>query len=164
MISARDDVNSEGAQIAKGALERVCSGAQLDCLSQFYSPQFVDHVNDLELRGHSGVRISVKLYRKMLSDMAITVEDQVIDDQRVASRFVVRGTAYGRPVQFNGITISHLRDGLIVEDWSVTDTFGMLRQLGIWRFLFITLRSLRSRGLTRPIDSRKTVVESGAAS
>ena len=133
-------VTSESAQVAKHALEKVCSGAQLDCLALYYSPQFVDHVNDSEFRGHSGVRTSVGLYRKILSDLAITVEDQVIDGQRIVSRFVVSGVAYGRPVRFNGITISHLVNGLIVEDWSVTDTLGMLRQLGMWRLLLVMLR------------------------
>ena len=135
-------VTSESAQVAKHALEKVCSGAQLDCLARYYSPQFVDHVNDSEFRGHSGVRTSVELYRRVLSNLAITVEDQVIDGPRVVSRFVVSGVAYGRSVRFNGITISHLEDGLVVEDWSVTDTLGMLRQLGMWRVLIVMLRSL----------------------
>jgi predicted ester cyclase len=43
-------------------------------------------------------------------------------------------------VRFNGITISHVEDGLIVEDWSVTDALGMLRRLGMWRLLFVMLR------------------------
>jgi hypothetical protein len=64
--------------------------------------------------------------------MSITVEEQVVQGDRVASRFVVTGTSYGRPVRFNGITISRFDNGLIVEDWSVTDTIGMLRQLGAW--------------------------------
>ena len=138
-------VTSRSAQVAKHALEKVCSGAQLDCLAQYYSPRFVDHVNDSEFRGHSGVRTSVELYRRILSDLAISVEDQVIDGARVVSRFVVSGVAYGRPVRFNGITISHLEHGLIVEDWSVTDTLGMLRQLGMWRLLMVMLRSLTVR-------------------
>lgn len=134
------NVKSQTAQVAKDALEQVCSGARLECLAQFYSPRFVDHVNDSEFRGHSGVRASVQLYRKILSDLALCVEDQVSDGQRVVSRFVVSGAAYGRPVRFNGITISHIEDGLIVEDWSVTDTLGMLRQLGMWRLLLVMLR------------------------
>ena len=141
-MSACDNTNLESGQIAKRALEQVCSGARLDCLAQYYSPRFVDHVNGAEFRGHSGVRTSVQLYRKILSDLAITVEDQVIDGLRVVSRFVVSGVAYGRPVRFSGITMSHLDDGLIVEDWSVTDTLGMLRQLGAWRLLLVMLRSL----------------------
>jgi predicted ester cyclase len=137
-------VKSESAQVAKHALEKVCSGAQLDCLAQYYSPRFVDHVNGSEFRGHSGVRTSVERYRKILSDLAITVEDQVIDGPRIVSRFVVTGLAYGRPVRFNGITISQLEGGLIVEDWSVTDTLGLMRQLGVWRLLLVMLR--RSAG------------------
>ncbi|MBA3357764.1 MAG: hypothetical protein H0U18_17845 [Pyrinomonadaceae bacterium] len=38
------------------------------------------------------------------------------------------------------MTISRFKDGLIVEDWSVTDTLGMLRQLGAWRSALIGLR------------------------
>ena len=141
-MSVRDNVNGEQAQIAKGALEQVCSGARLDCLAQYYSPRFVDHVNDSEYRGHAGVQTSVNQYRKILSDITITVLDQVIEGQRVVSRFVVSGVAYGRPVRFNGITISHMEDGLVVEDWSVTDTLGMLRQLGLWRLIRVMLGSL----------------------
>ena len=142
-MSAHDNHNLEPAQIAKGALERVCSGARLDCLAQYYSPRFVDHVNDSEFRGHAGVQTSVTQYHKILSDITITVVDQVIEGQRVVSRFVVSGIAYGRAVRFNGITISHMEDGLVVEDWSVTDTLGMLRQLGTWRLMVVMLRSLR---------------------
>jgi predicted ester cyclase len=142
-MSVRDNVNGDPAQIAKGALEQVCSGARLDCLAQYYSPRFVDHVNDSEYRGHAGVQTSVNQYRKILSDITITVLDQVIEGQRVVSRFVVSGVAYGRPVRFNGITISRMEDGLVVEDWSVTDTLGMLRQLGFWRLIRVMLGSLR---------------------
>jgi hypothetical protein len=132
------------AESAKGALERVCSGAGLDPPSRFYSPTFVDHVNDLELRGLAGAERSVALYRSLLSDMSITVEEQLVLGDRVASRFVVHGTSAGRRVRFNGITISRFEDGLIVEDWSVTDALGMLRQLGLLRSLWVGARSFRA--------------------
>lgn len=35
---------------AKCALERVCSGAGLDPPSRYYSPKFVDHVNNFPAR------------------------------------------------------------------------------------------------------------------
>jgi len=61
---------------------------------------------------------------------------------------VVSGKSFARTVRFNGITISRFKDGLIVEDWSVTDTLGMLRQLGAWRSALVGLRqwkALKSR-------------------
>jgi predicted ester cyclase len=84
----------------------------------------------------------IDLYKTVLSDITITVEEQVVDGDRVASRFVVQGTSHGRRVRFNGITISRFEDGKIVEDWSVTDTLGMLRQLGMLRLLWVGVRSI----------------------
>jgi len=129
---------------AKGALERVCSGKGLDSASRYYSAEFVDHVNGLKFRGLEGVRQSVELYTKVLSDLSLVVEDQVTEGDRVTSRFVVSGTTLGKRVRFNGITISRFKDGVIVEDWSVTDTLGMLRQLGLWRSVLVSLRQRRA--------------------
>ena len=137
---------------AKGALERICSGAAMDPSSRYYSPEFVDHVNDLEFKGLQGVQQSVDLYTSVLSEIRITVKEQLVDGNRVTSRFVVAGTSYGRRVSFNGITISRFENGLIVEDWSVTDSLSMLRQLGLWRSILVGLRQWRthSRPAVRP--------------
>jgi hypothetical protein len=131
------------SEIAKGALERVCSGAGAESPSRFYSPSFVDHVNDRVFRGLAGVEESIAIYRRMLDNLEITVEHQMAADDLVTSRFVVSGTICGRQVRFNGITISRFENDLIVEDWSVTDTLGMLRQAGILRSLLMMFRSVR---------------------
>jgi predicted ester cyclase len=133
---------------ARYALERVCSGTGAELPARYYGTSFVDHVNDLEFHGLSGVERSVSLYRRMLDDLAIHVEEQILTPDRVTSRFVITGTSLGRAVRFRGITISRFENGLIVEDWSVTDTLGMLRQLGLARSLLAGLRMLRA--LPRP--------------
>jgi hypothetical protein len=66
----------------------------------------------------------------VLSDLRIAVQDQLVDGVRVASRYVVSGTFRGRQVSFDGITISRIENDLIVEDWSVTDTFGNVAAAG----------------------------------
>jgi predicted ester cyclase len=141
--------SSDVAHSARSALECVCSGSEREKAAQYYSPDFVDHVNDFELRGLEGVRRSVELYTSVLSDLEIQVQDQLVDGDRVTSRFVVSGTNRGRRVRFNGITISRFESGRIVEDWSVTDTLGMLRQLGAWRSVLVAVRQWRMLGATR---------------
>lgn len=128
------------AENAKGALERVCSGKGIDATSRYYSPEFVDHVNDMKFEGLEGARQSIELYTMILSDIEIAVEEQLVDGDRVTSRFVVSGNGFGRRVRFNGITVSRFKEGLIVEDWSVTDTLSMLRQLGAWRSVLLGIR------------------------
>ena len=137
------------ASRAKAALERVCSGAGLDPASRCYSPAFVDHVNDLVFCGLAGTQQSIDLYKGVLDELEVTVHDQVVDGDRVTSRFVVSGTSRGRRVQFGGITISRFEDGLIVEDWSVVDTLSLLRQLGPWRAAMLGVKRWRTLARAR---------------
>ncbi|HLX17397.1 MAG TPA: ester cyclase [Bradyrhizobium sp.] len=128
---------------ARQALEFICSGSGREPASRYYSPEFVDHVNDTEFHGLAGVQQSVEFYKNALSNMKISVDDQVIQGRRVASRYVVTGKVFGRAARINGITISRFENGLIREDWSVTDTLGLLRQLGLWRSLFLQFKQWR---------------------
>jgi predicted ester cyclase len=119
--------------VARRALEEVCARADFAKAEQFYSPGFVDHVGPMEYHGLEGVRKSVTLYRSVFPDLEIEVVDQVVEGDRVASRWTARGTYRGRRASLDGITISQIREGKIVEDWSYSDTLGLLRELGPWR-------------------------------
>jgi predicted ester cyclase len=131
-------------QLARRALEEVCARGDFAKAEQFYSPSFKDHVNALEFHGLDGVRKSVGLYRSVFPDLEIEVEDQVVDGERVVSRWIARGTNRGRRATLTGITISHIVDGRIVEDWTVSDSLGLLRQLGPWRVALLAAGQLRS--------------------
>jgi hypothetical protein len=50
---------------------------------------FVDYINSQKFYGLTGVQQSIELYKKVLSDIKITVEEQLLDGNRVTSRFVV---------------------------------------------------------------------------
>lgn len=69
----------------------------------------------------------------MFSDLRIDVVDQVSDGDRVVSRWTLQGTHGDRRVTLEGITISRFENGQIVEDWTVCDNVGLLRQLGVLR-------------------------------
>jgi predicted ester cyclase len=140
MSTLRDD-----REVARVALERVCSGADFGRAPDCYAEDFVDHVNRLEFRGLDGVRRSTALYQKLFDDLRIEVVDQVAEADRIASRWVMRGSNRGREVKLTGITISRLRDGRIVEDWSATDGLDLLRGLGVVRALLAAPLLLRAQ-------------------
>lgn len=140
MTTPPDHSPTGNADLARRALERVCSGAGLDAPALYYSPSFVDHVNGRDYHGLQGAEESVADYRRLIRDLSIRVEQQVVENGVVTSRFTVSGTIYGRRVQFGGITISRFEHGKIVEDWSVTDTVSMLRQIGLVRSLLLLVR------------------------
>lgn len=131
---------SAHTEIARRALEDVCSGRNLDGIPDHYHQDFVDHVNALEYRGHEGARRSVALYLELFPDLRFTVEDQVTEGDRVASRWRLDGTHRGRGVSLRGIVISRFEDGRIIEDWAASDTMEIPRQLGLWRSLLLLIQ------------------------
>ena len=122
---------------------------------QCYAEDFVDHVGRIKFRGLEGVRRSTALYRRLFDDVAFDVVDQVAEGDRVASRWVLTGSNRGRPVRLWGITISRLRDGRIVEDWSAFDGLELLRALGLWRTFLIGPGFLRPLLKRRPSRARR---------
>ena len=125
---------------ARRALEEVCSGKNLNGIPDVYHPEFVDHVNALEYRGHDGARRSVSLYLKLFPDLSFVVDDQVTEGDRVASRWTLHGTHRGRSVTLRGIVISRFEDDRIIEDWAASDTIEIARQLGVWRTLVLLVQ------------------------
>jgi ubiquinone/menaquinone biosynthesis C-methylase UbiE/predicted ester cyclase len=125
---------------ARRALEEVCSGRDLDGIASVYHPEFVDHVNRLEYRGHDGARRSVALYLELFPDLRFDVDEQVSEGDRVASRWTLRGTHRGRQVELRGIVISRFEDGRIIEDWAASDTTELVRQLGLRRTLQLAVK------------------------
>jgi predicted ester cyclase len=140
-MASRETASTETtlAEAARRALEDVCSARDLPSLPEVYHPDFVDHVNASEYRGHEGARQSVALYKELFPDLGFVVEDQVSEGDRVASRWALHGTHRGRRVKLSGIVISRFRDGRIIEDHAASDTMELVRQIGIWRTLLLAL-------------------------
>jgi predicted ester cyclase len=136
--------------VARTALEQVCSRGDMALAAECYSESFADHVGSLEYHGLDGVRRSTSFYRALFADLAFEVLDQVAEGDHVASRWLLTGSHRGRRVHVGGITISRLRDGLIVEDWSSFDTLELLRSLGVMRTVLAAPRMLRAMRHARP--------------
>jgi steroid delta-isomerase-like uncharacterized protein len=72
-------------------------------------------------------------------DRVIQVHQIIGEGDRVAARLTWTGTqkgefshvpATGRAVEVNGISVFHLRAGLIAEQWIEQDILALLQQLG----------------------------------
>jgi predicted ester cyclase len=138
---------SDPTDLARHALEQVCSGSDASAAVGVYSPDFHDHVNAGEYHGYDGIRRSLGLYQLVFSDgdLTIRVEDQVREGERVASRWIAEGHNRGRAIRIWGIVISRIEDGEIVEDWAASDNVDLIRQLGPRRTLLLGLAWLRSK-------------------
>jgi len=91
------------------------------------------------IRGPQGAKDNFKQYSDAFEGAHITVKDQIAEGDAVATRWEGRGRhtgelmgvpPTGKEVVVEGLNLTRLRDGKIVEEWSNWDTLGMLQQVG----------------------------------
>ncbi len=93
--------------------------------------------------GSSGVKDlkdAIRDTRAGLPDVTVTLSDVIVEGDRVAYRWLMRGThrgeyqgiaPTGKPINYTGITLLRLDDGKVAEDWFESSSPSASEQLGI---------------------------------
>lgn len=113
----------------------------LDIVDEYVDAGYIgyDPSQPEPLRGPQAVKEFIQMFKTAYSDGRVTVDEQFAEGDMVATRWTGRGTQDGelmgiaptkKQVTVPGITISKLKNGKVVEEWSNWDTLGMLQQLG----------------------------------
>ena len=108
---------------------------------ELISSDYVGHDPALPepIRGPQGAKDNFKQYSDAFEGAHITVKDQIAEGDAVATRWEGRGRhtgelmgvpPTGKEIVVEGLNLTRLRDGKIVEEWSNWDTIGMLQQIG----------------------------------
>jgi predicted ester cyclase len=128
--------SEENKAAVRGCYETASHG-NFDALDDLVSGDYVLHPE--EVRGVAGLREMVEGHRRALADLTVTIDHQFTEGEWVATRATVSGRhegdlmgiqPTGREVSFSCLTISRCRDGKIEEEWELSDTVRLLRQLG----------------------------------
>ncbi len=89
--------------------------------------------------GPQATKNIVSLYRGAFPDVHFTIEAQIAEGDKVATRWTATGTntgsfngmpPTGRRVTISGISIERFEDSKIAETWVNWDFLGMLQQIG----------------------------------
>ena len=136
-MSSRNNANEA---LVRRFLDEVVNGGDARLLAELVATDHVRHAPDGDLYGPEGVRIDLAEYRSGFPDLHVTVEDLVAAGDRVASRFVLRGShagpflglaPTGRAVAVAGVCIDRVAGGRLAESWVALDGLGLLRQLDV---------------------------------
>lgn len=118
--------------------DEVINQRNLAALGQFVSPNAVNHTVPDGLPQAPNQFLGLHL--GAFPDLKITVEDLLVDGDKVVARVSYRGTHQGafmgipptgKQVTGMGINIFRIANGKLVEHWGLTDRISALRQMGI---------------------------------
>ena len=126
---------SEQHKAAARIVFGVWSSGELDRLDALVAPDVVHHdpYDPHAAGGLEGMKRSIRHNREAFPDLTLTVEDQVAEGDRVASRWSGAMTGPDGGATITGITIDRFKDGKIVEAWRSMDMLGLLRGIGAIR-------------------------------
>jgi predicted ester cyclase len=112
-----------------------------DVLDEVYTSDAVWHLPNQDIQGVEEFKQYLTLYKTALPDLNVTVEDELVEGEKVVNRFTLRGTHQGEVEEFGpptgsqmelkGITISRIEGGKIVEEWRAYDNLSVMQQLGL---------------------------------
>jgi steroid delta-isomerase-like uncharacterized protein len=128
--------------LSRRLLEEAFNAGNIDVIDELVTTDFVNHDAALPepMVGPDAAKATISGYRTAFPDLRITIEEQIADDQGVATRWSAKGThegdlmgmaPTGKQATVTGITIDRIVDGRIAESWTNWDTLGMLQQLGV---------------------------------
>jgi steroid delta-isomerase-like uncharacterized protein len=126
--------------IFRRATEEVWNEGNVAAVEVFFAPDFVNH-NPFggTSPDRAGMRQAVRLLHAALPDFHSTIEDMIAEGDMVVARMTLRGTHMGEllgippsgeRIAMSTISIVRIANGQIVERWNMSDTLGLLRQIG----------------------------------
>ncbi len=136
-------MSDQNKALSKRNFEEVWNQRKLAVIDELVAANSVLHdptVPGGKVNGSQGYKQFVEIYQTAFPDLQFTINDQIADGDRVATRWTGTGThkgslmgiaPTGKRATVTGITIDRYENGKAVESWSNYDSLGMFQQLGV---------------------------------
>jgi steroid delta-isomerase-like uncharacterized protein len=135
-------LKEDHAAVVRRFATEVITQGQMDLAAQFVSEDVVEQVPfPGQGPGLEGLKDTLRGMRAAFPDLNFSIEEQVSEGDKVASRFEWTGThhgeflgvpATGRQVRVWGIVIDRFEEGRIKETRIIMDIVGLMAQLGVF--------------------------------
>lgn len=131
--------SEETKALARRCLE-IINEKNFAAVDQIYASTYVRHDPDSpQVQSREDYKKYLMGLCTVFPDLSFTVEDLITEGDKVMSRFSIFGThsypwrglpATYKQVNITGLAVSRIVENKIVEDWFITDIFGLAQQLG----------------------------------
>lgn len=133
---------SDSAKLVQ-SLHALWNAGDLEKVPSVYSPAFQAHMPKgwkIEVpSGWEGARYLITRIRTAFPDWHEEVQDMICDGNKVVTRYISTGTHLGpldtfgetgRKIRIDEISIYCVHEGLVAEQWCLTDDLALAYQLG----------------------------------
>lgn len=134
---AQEVVNNK--TIARRYFEEILNKGDAGAMTALIAEDVVFRNPPFVVKGLDGFRKLIASLRETFPDLYFTIEDELAEGDKVATRWVMRGTqsgpvqdqpATGKKMEVSGMDIFRISGGKVREVWVNMDSMGQAQQLG----------------------------------
>jgi steroid delta-isomerase-like uncharacterized protein len=131
-------MSKQNKMIAYRLLDELWNRENFAVVDELVASDYDGH-SSTEFYGPEGAKQFVSEVHKAFPDFRFTIEDQIAEGDKVATRWTARGTHQGefqgvaptgRRITMTGVTVFRMANGKLIDGWTNEDVLGWLQQLG----------------------------------
>jgi predicted ester cyclase len=131
---------NQDKSVIRQIFEDAMNSGRTELYQDLIHPEYINHDFPSPVRGVAGFTIVDGMFRTAFPDFSVTIEDEVMAGDRVATRGFFTGThtgefmglpPTGRSFRCTYSDIWRLEDGKGRENWVQMDMLGLMQQLGV---------------------------------
>ena len=133
-------MSEENKALVRRYVDEVINQDNMAVIDEIFDTTYVNHTPAGDSYGPEGMKAFVSRVRTNLRHLQASVEDLIVEGDKVVVRLTLRGTytgevmgivSTGKQVTVPEIRIYRIANGRIAERWYVADRLGLWQQLGV---------------------------------
>lgn len=130
----------ENVTLVNRYVDEIWNQGNLDAVGELLAEDYVNETLPPGLPSNrEGLKQMAGMMHAAFSDLTLTVEDTLAQNGKVVQRWSGRGRhtgelmgvpSSGNEVSYQGISVYHVADGKIAQDWTRVDLMGIMQQIG----------------------------------
>lgn len=134
----KDGPIQENVKLVSRIWVEIWNQGALAVCDEVFAPGYIGHLPLMDVKGPEEFKQLVRTYRNAYPDVHLTIEDVFAVGDRVAARWVSKGThlgdimgipASGNEIEIMGISLFRIENGKVAEEWEGFDTLKMMQQI-----------------------------------
>jgi predicted ester cyclase len=131
-------MSGENQEVLRRVIEEGFNRGNYAALDPLFAPGYQEHQFGLQPT-LEGLKRDIQFLRTAFPDLHLTIDDMVVDGDKVWIRMTARGTNQGpllgpptgKAMRITVFDVCRFENGKIVEHWGVPDRFAQMAQLGL---------------------------------
>ena len=130
VASAQAPARADNKAIARRYFDEILNKGSAAALDSIIAADVVFRNPPAVVKGIAEFRKLIAALRGAFPDLHFTLEDELAEGNKVATRWVMRGTQGTRKMDVSGMDIFLIENGKIREIWVNMDTLAQAQQMG----------------------------------